>query len=141
MSSEGELYYLKCTKTNRYHSMRGLVGLDQADTYTELQVKTRIGVAVTHTVKFREKLAASYLTMEPVVEKEKGFRLESDIEYEPDDILFCDAEYHYSGRVVRKKGVVYSPYRGTIRTPGGKIEPDLVVFRVVKLVGKVNLDV
>jgi hypothetical protein len=114
-----ELFYLKCTKTGRYHSLNGMVSsADNASKFTQLQLKNRLKVAKTHTNRFKEKLRNANLTMEPVVEIKMGeIVINSELPYEEDDILYCDTQYYYdNGEVLRMKSV-YSVYRGILRKP------------------------
>ena len=135
-----ELFYLKDTRTNKYHSFNGLVeDKDKASQFTEIQLKRRLNVPKTHNTKFKKKLEHGYLVMEPVKERIKfSIEIISDHNIEDDDILFCEGEFFYEKDLVLKKNIVYSKFRGNLREPkDGKGDLLKVKLRVIKKIGKI----
>jgi len=134
-----ELFYLKDTRTNKYHSLKGLTSnIEDAQQFTELQLKRRLNVPVSYKEVFKEKMANSNLLMEPVFEQEASFKIVSDIPYDDDDILLCDAKYWY-GKTQVSDLVVYCVNGGEIRTPKGNNKtPDRILFKVKSKHGKRN---
>ena len=136
---EQDLFYLKHSASNRYHSSKGMVESRlEASKFTELQIKKRLNVAKSYTKRFQEKLLAGGLVMERVFDQELPFKVESDIEYDEMDILLCDAKYWYGNKLVTGEAV-YCPYRGNIKHPRGVSGiPDRVLFIVKSKHGKCN---
>lgn len=121
--------------------MTGLVDSEEdASKFTDAQVKRRLGVAITHHNKLKEKLSNGFMALVPVVEKERGLKIESDIPIEDDDSLWCHGTFYFEKNTI-KKMVVYSKYRNILRVPeGGKGKLERVVLKVEKKLGKVITD-
>lgn len=136
-----ELFYLKDTRTGKYQSHRGLVdSKEDAQKFTDEQIKRRYNIAKTHQNKLKEKLENGFIAMEPVIEKKKGLSIESDTPYQDDDVLFCEGVFYFEKNVVSKK-VIYSCKRNILRIPeGGKGKLERTVLKVIKKMGKVNAD-
>lgn len=135
-----DLFYLKDVRSGKYHSMGGLTAdKSSAGKYTELQLKSRLNVAKTHTKKFKEKLANGGLVTELVCEVKMGeIIIKSEYPYEDDDILYCDTEYYYDNGDMLRRNSIYSVYRNTLRRPK-KEKGNLIkaILRVKSVSGKV----
>lgn len=141
-SDSDDLFYLKDTRTGKFHSPVGLVSdKEKASKFTVSQLKRRMKVAATHTKVFKEKLLNSFLAMEPVDEVLDQFLyINSSIEYEPEDMLDCDVEYHYKKNFIKGR-TVYSEARnyleGNKKNKAGLLK---IVLNVRGIVGKINAD-
>lgn len=132
-----ELFYLKDTRTEKYHSIHGLTdSIKEASKFTILQLHARLGVTKTYKKVFIEKMKNSFLVMEPVTAREPQFKLACNIPHTKYDILFCEARYEY-GLDVITENTTYCEYRGDIKHPK-KVnkEPDKITFTVKKIIGE-----
>lgn len=120
MSNE-DLFYLKDTRSGKYHSASGLVdSTEEATKFTELQLKMRLSVPKTYTNVFREKMKNSGMVIEPInsVSTKKFLTLiDNGIEYDELDILTCSGKFYFQKGLVTKDLVIYSEYRNIIRPP------------------------
>jgi len=140
MNSE-ELFYLRDSRTEKYHSSSGLTeSKEDAVVFTMAQLHSRLGVAKTHINKFKEKLKNGYMVTEPVAKRETGLKIESSIEYQPEDMLLCDGYFYLGKKIGRKPRMIYSQCRNIIRYPSGYEKSEKVVLKVIRVVGKVNAD-
>lgn len=89
--------------------------------------------------KIKEKIgSAGYVIEDTYPEKDKKFlTIESDIDYSPEDILYCHGSY-FDGNEVIQENTVYTPVRNNIRLPKGMNKADSVILEVIKIIGRVN---
>ena len=137
-SNNEEKFYLKSTKTEKYVSVNGwVVDKSEATKFTDKQVKRRYGVAITHNNVLKEKLSNDHVVMEPLVKKETGVKIISEIPYEYDDILVCKGEFRFNGGIIFEDMVIYSELRKILRKPSrGVGHLELAILTVQKISGK-----
>lgn len=131
-------YYLIHAESKKYATLSGFsLNKDNAVKFKIDQLRRRFKVSAKAKDAFLVKLKASGYYLESVKGDDSGFfTFKSKIEHSGDDILWCDATYHYGQKVIKRR-VLYTPNRGIVRKPKD-VSGDLtkIEFVATEITGK-----
>jgi len=130
-------YLLKHSRTNKYITMPNET---KPSEFTLNQIKVRMGCSVNHKKAFYTRLENSGYVMEKIGGNADGgmeLIINSEISYSEDDLLTCDAIYHFEREVIKKR-ITYCKFRGSLKIPPkAKGELIKVELNVLKITGKI----